>query len=71
MECMVQKKAQLVFEYLGTLLINEQEADLLKSLEALLNIIINRMEMGMVGFDIDLSKNFGFVDNVSIKLDVG
>lgn len=71
MECMVQKKAQLVFEYLGTLLANEEEADLLKSLEALLHIMINRMEMGRIVFDLDLSKNFGFVDNASIKLDVG
>ncbi len=68
---MVQKKAQLVFEYSGTLLANEQEADLSKSLEALLHIIINRMEMGMIDFDLDLSKNFRFVDNVPIKLDVG
>ena len=52
-------------------LANEEEADLLKSLEALLHIMINRMEMGRIVFDLDLSKNFGFVDNDSIKLDVG
>ena len=52
-------------------LANEEEADLLKSLEALLHIITNKMEMGMIDFDLDLSKNFRFVDNVPIKLDVG
>lgn len=71
MEFLIQRKAELVFDYLGNLLNKKQEVDLLKSIESLLKLVIERMQMGISDLDLDLSKNFGFVNNHPIKLDIG
>ena len=67
----VQKKADLVFDYIDSLMKSGQIAEAKKSVESLVYLIVDRCMQGYHDRDPNIKTNCGFLDHKAIKIDVG
>lgn len=71
MEFLIQKKATLAFEHLQKLLDSGKENEALACMSSLLKLIVVRHQKGIFDRDLQFYKNFGFIDNKAIEVDIG
>lgn len=71
MEFLVQKKATLAFEHLGRLIEQGAYVEALISVRSLLKVVAKRNQMRIYDKDLQFFKNFGFLDNQAIEIDIG
>lgn len=71
MEFLIQKKAQVGYSRLEELFNEGKLEEALKSIASLFSIILKRMEKGFCDKDLQLFKNFGFIDNQAMEIDIG
>ncbi|WP_420422645.1 hypothetical protein [Simkania sp.] len=71
MEFLIQKKAQVGYKRLDTLFSLGKREDALESIASLLTVITRRMEKGYFDKDLQFFKNFGFIGNQAIEIDIG
>lgn len=71
MEFFVQKKAMLAFHYLKTLYKKGQTKEAERAILSLFDIIAKRSQKGIYDKDLQFFKNFGFVENRAIEIDIG
>ncbi len=70
MEFLIQKKAQLCFDHLQELFDKKKE-DGFEAIASLLKVIASRMKKGFLDQDMQFFKNFGFIGNRAIEIDIG
>lgn len=71
MEFLLQKKGTLAFEHLKKLLHEDSKETVLEAVSSLLGVIKKRNELGIYDKDLQFFKNFGFVGNRAIEIDIG
>ena len=71
MEFLIQRKVEVGYTHLSNLLKEGKKDDAMESIVSLLNIITHRMEKGFFDKDLQFYKNFGFIDNQAIEIDIG
>lgn len=71
MEFLIQKKANLGYQRLNELFSQGQKEEALECVVSLMNIIARRLEKGFFDKDIQFFKNFGFIGNEAIEIDIG
>ena len=71
MEFLIQKKAKLCFNYLQELFEQKKEKEGLDAIISLFDIIASRMKKGFLDKDMQFFKNFGFIGNRAIEIDIG
>ncbi|NGX61195.1 MAG: hypothetical protein K940chlam9_00676 [Chlamydiae bacterium] len=67
----LQKKGKLPLPYLQTLLQQGKQEEAQKALTSLSNLLLSRMEKGIIDDDAVLHKNAGFSDGEALFLDIG
>ncbi len=70
-EFVVQKRADLVFPYLAKLIENGEIERSKRCIRSILDLVENRCAKGIYDEDPRLHRNFGFVDDQAIVIDVG
>lgn len=71
MEFLVQKRASLIFPAIATLVQNDGVDAAKEAISALVKLLVQRCEKGIVDKDPDLNTNFGFLYNIPIQVDIG
>jgi hypothetical protein len=71
MEFLIQKTAEVGYKRLDILFSSGKREDALESIASLLTVITRRMEKGYFDKDLQFFKNFGFIDNQAIEIDIG
>ncbi len=71
MEFVIQKKAEVGFTHLRTLLEKGEEEKALSAIASLYKIIVLRAQNGIHDRDLQIYKNFGFIDGKAIQIDIG
>lgn len=71
MEFLIQKKATLVFHHLKDLYKKGQSKEAEKAILSLFDIVAKRSQKGIYDKDLQFFKNFGFVNNRAIEIDIG
>lgn len=71
MEFLIQHKAQVGYKRLEDLFSAGNREDALESIASLLTVITRRMEKGYHDKDLQFFKNFGFIGNQAIEIDIG
>lgn len=71
MEFLIQKRAVLAFEYLETLIERGAYGDVLIRIRSLLDVVAKRNQMGIYDKDLQFFKNFGFINNHAVEIDIG
>ena len=71
MEFLIQKKATLAFDHLEKLFSEGAYDKALISIRSLFNLIAKRNMLGIYDRDLQFFKNFGFIDNDAIEIDIG
>lgn len=71
MEFLIQKKATLAFDFIANLLEEKRDQEAIESALSLLKIIHKRSKLGLYDKDLQLFKNFGFVEGKGIEIDIG
>lgn len=71
MEFLVQKKAKVGYERLHELFSAGKREEAFESILSLISIISKRMEKGFLDQDLQFFKNFGFIENQAIEIDIG
>ncbi len=70
-EFIVQKRVELVFPYLEKLIRTGQEEKAHKAIDSLLSIMSTRSQLNIYDEDARIQRNFGFLEDGAIILDVG
>lgn len=70
-EFLLQQKAVLVKDKINQWMQEDQIEEAKNALHSLLSLIFHRVEKGIVDLDPNLSKNFGFVGEHAIEIDIG
>jgi hypothetical protein len=70
-EFALQKRAQLVFPHFSTLIYQHQMDRVKASIDSLVALIVNRSKKGIVNQDAIMRRNFGFVEDQAIEIDIG
>lgn len=70
-EFVLQRKAELVFEHFDALLKKNDLAMVEKSIDSLIDLIIHRSALGIANQDAIIYRNFGFIDNKAVEIDIG
>jgi len=71
LEFILQKKATLAFTYLRNLINQGENEAAKKAIESICTLILNRCKMGIYDEDAKIHRNFGFIDNRAVLIDVG
>lgn len=71
MEFLIQKKATLSFDHLEKLFSEGAYDKALLSIRSLLHLVAKRNQMGIYDQDLQFFKNFGFIENDAIEIDIG
>ena len=71
MEFLIQKRAVLAFDHLGTLIDQGAYGDALIGIRSLLSVVAKRNQMGIYDKDLQFFKNFGFINNQAVEVDIG
>ena len=71
MEFLIQKKATLVFHHLRDLYKKGQSKEAERAILSLFEIVATRSQKGIYDKDLQFFKNFGFVNNRAIEIDIG
>lgn len=71
MEFLIQQKAKVGYQRLEELLSSKKKEEALECIASLFNVIIRRIEKGFFDRDIQFFKNFGFINNQAIEIDIG
>ncbi|QVL56807.1 MAG: hypothetical protein KFB93_05330 [Simkaniaceae bacterium] len=71
MEFLIQKKGVLALQHLGALIDQGAYDETLAHVRSLLNVVAKRNQMGIYDKDLQFYKNFGFLDNKAIEIDIG
>lgn len=70
-EFLIQKKGILAFEHLGHLIDEKAYEEALSAIISLLGVVAKRNQMGIYDKDLQFFKNFGFIENQAIEIDIG
>ncbi len=70
-EFIVQKKAELAYSYLESLVKQGDLTQLQASIDSLIDVIISRCQKGIFDEDAKIHRNFGFIDGKAVVIDVG
>lgn len=70
-EFLIQKRAQIGFSYLDTMLAQSKIPEAVAAIDSLFSLIAMRCELGILDDDCQLWKNFGFRDGKAIEVDIG
>ncbi|MDX8430735.1 MAG: hypothetical protein SNF33_02880 [Candidatus Algichlamydia australiensis] len=70
-EFVLQKRAILGFDHLEDLMKRGEQRRALNSICSFVNLIINRCQKGYADYDQQFSKNFGFINDQAIEIDIG
>jgi hypothetical protein len=70
-EFIVQAKAELVYAHIETLMKQGDTQGVREALHSILHIIVNRCKRGIFDEDPRIHRNFGFIGNTPIFIDVG
>ena len=71
MEFLVQKKAEVGYQKIASLLEEEKTSEAVNALSAFLNLIKQRCLKGIYDRDLQFFKNFGFINTHPVEIDVG
>jgi hypothetical protein len=71
MAFLVQRRAILVYPYIGRLMQTQGDTAAKGAISALLELLFHRCRMGIFDKDPDLNTNFGFQDDRPIQIDIG
>ncbi len=71
MEFLVQKRATLAFDHLKALLGKGEKKRALKAINSLLEVVAKRNQKGIYDKDLQFFKNFGFLNDQAIEIDIG
>lgn len=71
MEFLVQKKATLSLDHLEKLFSENSYDEALFALRSLLHLVAKRNQMGIYDKDLQFYKNFGFIENHAVEIDIG
>ncbi len=71
MEFLIQKKATLVFHHLKALYKKGQSKEAERAILSLFEVVAKRSQKGIYDKDLQFFKNFGFVNNRAIEIDIG
>ena len=71
MEFLIQRKGKVGYKRLDELFNEGKVDEALESIVSLITIISRRIEKGFFDKDLQFFKNFGFVDNQAIEIDIG
>src|SRR5690606_22663674 len=71
MEFVIQKKAKVGFEYLNQLFAGQEKSLAFDAIESLLSVISARCHNGLFDRDMQIFKNFGFIENNALEIDIG
>lgn len=71
MEFLIQRKATLVFHHLKDLYKKGQSMEAERAILSLFDIVARRSQKGIYDKDLQFFKNFGFVNNRAIEIDIG
>lgn len=71
MEFLIQKKATLSFKHLEKLFSEGAYDKALLSIRSLLHLVAKRNQMGIYDKDLQFFKNFGFIENDAVEIDIG
>ena len=70
MEFLIQRKGVLAFEHLGNLIQREAYDEALNAITSLLEVVAKRNQRGIYDKDLQFFKNFGFIGNQAIEIDI-
>lgn len=68
---LLQERAELIYPRLTRLMKDHDRAGAVNAMRALLNLIRNRSERGFEDFDNGYSKNYGYIGERAIQIDIG
>ncbi|MCB1106685.1 MAG: hypothetical protein KDK76_01145 [Chlamydiia bacterium] len=71
MEFLVQKRATLAFNHLKNLYQEGKNQEAIEAITSLLNVVAKRSQKGIYDKDLQLFKNFGFIENQAVEIDIG
>jgi len=71
MEFLVQRKAELAFDYLKTLYKEGRAEEAESAILSLLDVVAKRNLKGIYDRDLQFFKNFGFIKNQAVEVDIG
>lgn len=71
MEFLVQKRATLVYPAIDQLMKTEGPEAAKEAISALVRLLMQRCEKGILDKDPDLNTNFGFLDKTPVQIDIG
>ncbi|MCP5506510.1 MAG: hypothetical protein H7A38_06475 [Chlamydiales bacterium] len=71
MEFLIQKKATLSFDHLNKLFSEGAYDKAISSICSLLHLVAKRSQMGIYDKDLQFYKNFGFIENQAVEIDIG
>ncbi len=71
MEFLIQKKGVLAFEHLGNLIRKKAYDEMFHAVTSLLQVVAKRNQKGIYDKDLQFFKNFGFLGNHAIEIDIG
>jgi len=71
MEFLIQRKAEVGYKHLDRLFSEGKQEEALESIVSLISIISHRIEKGFFDKDLQFFKNFGFIGNQAIEIDIG
>ncbi|MCB1110883.1 MAG: hypothetical protein KDK64_07860 [Chlamydiia bacterium] len=71
MEFLLQKRATLTFDHLKTLYKEGRAEEAQAAILSLLDVVAKRKQKGIYDKDLQFFKNFGFVKNQAIEIDIG
>lgn len=70
-EFLIQKRAQIGFSYLDTMLAQSKIREAALAIDSLFSLIAARCKLGIVDDDCQLWKNFGFREGKAMEVDIG
>lgn len=68
---LIQRRAELVYPHLETLLKRGDENSAKEALNSLLTLILSRSQKGIANSDPIMHRNFGFIDDQAVEIDIG
>ncbi len=71
MEFIVQKRAELVYPHIETLMAQGKEQEAKAALSSIVRLFVTRCQKGIGDSDPDLDKNFGFIGEAAVQIDAG
>ncbi|MBF5059459.1 hypothetical protein [Candidatus Neptunochlamydia vexilliferae] len=71
MEFLVQKRATLAFDHLKMLLQKGERKRAVEAISSLLEVVAKRSQKGIYDRDLQFFKNFGFLEDQAIEIDIG